>query len=185
MWILDRTQIFIHYTFSGLPFPHQSKGSAYPGCHRVARRINYVGGAKGFSDDRPTPALSMSLFLFYSAFDHAGKKTSQFQGKNLPGTEGTLVPLSSASRHLLSTSYVQVLGTRNESDESSSPKNKHPPPHPIFGWRQKEVKGSGAFKGGRPGFKSKLHHWDFPAGPVVKTPHSQCKGPRFDPWSGN
>ena len=26
---------------------------------------------------------------------------------------------------------------------------------------------------------------DFPGGPVVKTPHSQCRGPRFDPWSGN
>ena len=27
--------------------------------------------------------------------------------------------------------------------------------------------------------------WDFPGGPVVKTPHFQCKGHRFDPWSGN
>ena len=27
--------------------------------------------------------------------------------------------------------------------------------------------------------------WDFPGGPVVKTPHSQCRGPGFDPWSGN
>ena len=26
--------------------------------------------------------------------------------------------------------------------------------------------------------------WDFPGGPVAKTPSSQCKGPRFDPWSG-
>ena len=24
---------------------------------------------------------------------------------------------------------------------------------------------------------------DFPGGPVAKTPRSQCKGPRFDPWS--
>ena len=24
-----------------------------------------------------------------------------------------------------------------------------------------------------------------PGGPVVKTLHPQCKGPRFDPWSGN
>ena len=24
---------------------------------------------------------------------------------------------------------------------------------------------------------------DFPGGPVTKTPHSQCKGPRLDPWS--
>ena len=23
--------------------------------------------------------------------------------------------------------------------------------------------------------------WDFPGGPVAKTPHSQCKGPEFDP----
>ena len=27
--------------------------------------------------------------------------------------------------------------------------------------------------------------WDFPGGPVGKTPRSQCRGPRFDPWSGN
>ena len=26
---------------------------------------------------------------------------------------------------------------------------------------------------------------DFPAGTVVKTPCSQCRGPGFDPWSGN
>ena len=27
--------------------------------------------------------------------------------------------------------------------------------------------------------------WDFPGGPVAKTNHSQCRGPGFDPWSGN
>ena len=26
---------------------------------------------------------------------------------------------------------------------------------------------------------------DFPGNSVVKTPRSQCKAPRFDPWSGN
>ena len=26
---------------------------------------------------------------------------------------------------------------------------------------------------------------DFPCGQVAKTPLSQCRGPRFDPWSGN
>ena len=26
---------------------------------------------------------------------------------------------------------------------------------------------------------------DFPGGPVAKTPRSQCRGPRFNPWSGN
>ena len=26
---------------------------------------------------------------------------------------------------------------------------------------------------------------DFPGGPVAKTPHSQCRGPRFDPWLRN
>ena len=26
---------------------------------------------------------------------------------------------------------------------------------------------------------------DFPGGPVAKTPRSQCRGPGFDPWSGN
>ena len=26
---------------------------------------------------------------------------------------------------------------------------------------------------------------DFPDGPVTKTLHSQCRGPRFNPWSRN
>ena len=26
---------------------------------------------------------------------------------------------------------------------------------------------------------------DFPGGPVVKTPHLQCRGPGSDPWLGN
>ena len=26
---------------------------------------------------------------------------------------------------------------------------------------------------------------DFPGGIVDETPHSQCRGPRFDPWLGN
>lgn len=26
---------------------------------------------------------------------------------------------------------------------------------------------------------------DFPGRPVVKTPHFQCKGHKFDPWLGN
>ena len=26
---------------------------------------------------------------------------------------------------------------------------------------------------------------DFPGGPVAETPHSQCREPRLDPWSGN
>ena len=30
-------------------------------------------------------------------------------------------------------------------------------------------------------FKKKL--WDFPGGPVVKTPRFHCRGHRFDPWS--
>ena len=25
---------------------------------------------------------------------------------------------------------------------------------------------------------------DFPIGPVAKTPHTQCRGLGFDPWSG-
>ena len=32
--------------------------------------------------------------------------------------------------------------------------------------------------------KSELY-WDFPGGQVAKTACSQCRGPRFDPWSGN
>ena len=27
--------------------------------------------------------------------------------------------------------------------------------------------------------------WNFPGGPAAKIPRPQCRGPRFDPWSGN
>ena len=30
----------------------------------------------------------------------------------------------------------------------------------------------------------RAHCRDFPGGPVVKTPHCQCRGCRFNPWSG-
>ena len=33
--------------------------------------------------------------------------------------------------------------------------------------------------------KKKKFCWDFLGDPVVKTPHFQCRGGRFDPWSGN
>ena len=32
-------------------------------------------------------------------------------------------------------------------------------------------------------FKEELG--DFLGGPLAKTPHFQCRGPGFDPWSGN
>ena len=31
----------------------------------------------------------------------------------------------------------------------------------------------------------KTSRWDFPGGPVAKTPCTQRRRPRFDPWSGN
>ena len=30
-----------------------------------------------------------------------------------------------------------------------------------------------------------INERDFPGGTVDKTLHSQCRGPGFDPWSGN
>lgn len=33
--------------------------------------------------------------------------------------------------------------------------------------------------------KREHRHRDFSGGPAVHTPHSQCKGSRFNPWSGN
>ena len=32
--------------------------------------------------------------------------------------------------------------------------------------------------------KSSMTLGDFPGGPVAKNPHSQCWGPRFNPWLG-
>ena len=37
----------------------------------------------------------------------------------------------------------------------------------------------------RRGSKNDVMWWGFPVGPKAKTPHAQCRGPRFDPWSGN
>ena len=36
-----------------------------------------------------------------------------------------------------------------------------------------------------PEVHQKIMDGDFPGGPVAKTPCSQCRGPGFDPWSGN
>ena len=33
--------------------------------------------------------------------------------------------------------------------------------------------------------KKKNQFWEFPGGPVGKTPCSQFRGPGLDPWSGN
>ena len=30
-----------------------------------------------------------------------------------------------------------------------------------------------------------IYIWDLPGGPLVKTPHVQCRGQGFDPWLGN
>ena len=30
-----------------------------------------------------------------------------------------------------------------------------------------------------------IQFWDFLGGPAAKPPHSQCRRPRVDPWSGN
>ena len=125
------------------------------------------------------------IFILFCYQDQAGKKPLNPKAKTSLELRAHWSPFLQPADIYWAPPMCRYWGPWNESDESSSPKNKHPPPHPIYGWWQKEVKGSGAFKGGRPGFKSKLHHWDFPAGPVAKTPHSQCKGTRFDPWSGN
>ena len=38
---------------------------------------------------------------------------------------------------------------------------------------------------GKKHIKKKMGVGDFPGGPVAKTPRSQCRGPRYNPWSGN
>ena len=35
------------------------------------------------------------------------------------------------------------------------------------------------------GCNVKKSGWEFPGGPVVRTPCFHCRGPGFDPWSGN
>ena len=50
-----------------------------------------------------------------------------------------------------------------------------------------EVPGAGhTIKGNlRSQFQRSKNARDFPSGPVFKTWSSQCRGPRFDPWSEN
>ena len=35
------------------------------------------------------------------------------------------------------------------------------------------------------GEKNIMDVWDRPGGPVIQTPCSHCRGPRFDPWAGS
>ena len=60
----------------------------------------------------------------------------------------------------------------------------------YFTWQRDLKQGySRSVDGGRLGllgiFQTLDITGDFPGGTVSKTPHSQCRGPRFDPWSGN
>ena len=48
-----------------------------------------------------------------------------------------------------------------------------------------ERKGMGILSNKEECSKSEARQRDFPGGAVVKTSCSQCRGPRFDPWSGN
>ena len=58
---------------------------------------------------------------------------------------------------------------------SLSPTPPRTSPHPMAPSAQKQ----------REKNPSEHRYQDFPAGPVVKTPSSACRGPRFDPWSEN
>ena len=61
--------------------------------------------------------------------------------------------------------------TQTETQRGSLKNKKNP----------KESKGCSAISNGL----TKMYWRDFPGGPVAKTPHSQYRGPRFNPWSGN
>ena len=57
----------------------------------------------------------------------------------------------------------------------------------LIGWPRCGAKGKGRVLGLEccqwSNIKNRL--WEFPGGPVVRTRHSHCQGPGFDPWSGN
>ena len=54
---------------------------------------------------------------------------------------------------------------------------------PGEGQRQAEVYGGRGDGAGL--WRLNKQPWDFLRGPVAKAPRSQCRGLRFDPWSGN
>ena len=33
--------------------------------------------------------------------------------------------------------------------------------------------------------QDRISSWDFPSGPGTRTPCTQCRGPKFNPWAGN
>ena len=54
-------------------------------------------------------------------------------------------------------------------------------------WSRKQIQLTfqlGCVRNGGKYWDWKVKHWDFPGGPVVKTPHLQCKWHRFSPWLG-
>ena len=55
----------------------------------------------------------------------------------------------------------------------------------TLGLPPRGTKSQSSGKGVRRVDKAKSHSGDFPSGPVAETQHSQCRGPRLDPWSGN
>ena len=59
--------------------------------------------------------------------------------------------------------------------------NAHPPTHPPA---QNLIQRRGGLRKTSTLSEEEYHSGDFPGGPVVKTPHFQCGGHGFDPWSG-
>ena len=51
--------------------------------------------------------------------------------------------------------------------------------------RRNETKKNFSFNMKKQNMIQKHMKRDFPGGPVIKTLHFQCRGGRFNPWSGN
>ena len=115
-----------------------------------------------------------------------------------------VLPLCLLSIHISFKNLVQIIKSRNSHSKINFLKNRAPffifqicvtlqCRHylgSIFNFEKK--KKAGCSQGYLPFFDSYCfpdlktkRSKDFPGGPMVKTPCSQCKRPEFDPWLGN
>ena len=109
--------------------------------------------------------------------------------------EWVTMPCSRGSSRLRGRTHVSRLLHRQAGSLFQVPPGK---PITTWVWLNWQAKPSGNFielgntsyqlkhkSEGREKLLDKECSWDYPGSSVVKTPHPQWKGPRFDPWWGN
>lgn len=94
----------------------------------------------------------------------------QLQVLLVPGPDppSTLIPLPASNSQGKGACREQ--GAMEEADPCHFPADRAEPPHPHHNTIQHN--------------NNLLNNWNFPRGPVAKSPHTQCRGPGFYPCQG-